>query len=147
MARIDGLAHIPFSFTNRHEVRLSGYSTTSLSNRLSTSIRRSTITNTLNWNYNKSSENSTAAVNGNLLLGARVWDVLVRGRLGYEVRPIANLNSAAISADWRINKDYNAQWSVDSSLIEGGKTTYSASINTRFKQVSLGFKVQYRHRE
>ena len=143
VARINGLVHIPFNFTNRHEVTQSGDSSTSLSNRLSTSIGRSTVTNTTNWNYDKSATGSSATVNGNLLVGARVWDVLVRGRLGYETLPTMNLNTASVSADWRINSTYNTQWSVDSDLTEGGSTTYAASINTRYKQVSLGFKVQY----
>ena len=143
VARIDSLVHIPFNFTNRHEVTVSGDSSTSLSNRLSSTIGRSTVTNTTNWNYDKSATTSTATVNGNLMASARVWNLLVRGRLGYETLPRKDLTTASVSADWRINRSYNTRWSINSDLTEGGSTTYAASLNTRYKQVSLGFKVQY----
>jgi hypothetical protein len=147
--RLEGIArpwylpHVPFSFKNTHDVTRSGDSSTSLENRLSTSIGRATYTNSLTWTYDKTDDSEERDLSGNFLIGGRVWDLHLRGRLNYDVVPTKELANANVSADWWINTDYNASFDVDMDLTEGGVTTFTTGVNTRFKHFSLGSEFTY----
>jgi hypothetical protein len=143
VARLGSLPHVPFSFTNRHDVLMSGDSTTSLDNRLSTGIGRATYTNTLSWNYDKSDDSGVSTLSGTSLVGGRVWDLHLRGRLGYEVLPLKELSTASVTADWKISEDYSADLGVNMDLAEEGTTIYSAGVSTRFKYLSMGLNFDY----
>lgn len=144
VAHVDGLPHVPFSISNRHDVLQSGDSQTSLDNRLSTAIGRASYTNTLNWRYDRPADaEGIAALAGNFLVGGRAWNLHLRGRLGYDLAPESDLTSGSVMVDWRINADYNAEFGIDTDLTEEGTTTFRTGINTRFEHVSLGAKAEY----
>lgn len=137
-------AHVPFNFTNTHEVRQSGASQTFLENRLSTSIGRLNLTNRTAWRYQESGDDTgSAAGSGSFLAGGRVGELRLRSVFGYDWLPRFDLTSATLQADWRIDPTYNAEAAVSTDLAGSTGTRYTLGLNGNYPLADLGFKVDY----
>lgn len=141
--RIPGIAQIPISLTASHDQTRDGATTTTLNNRISTALSGTTLTNSLKWQLDRSTTSRSTSVDGSFLVGGRIKDVRVRGQLAYLVRPIADISSSSLSADWRVNTDLNASAGLNHDFSEDGATTLSGGVNSTFELAAVGLNFDY----
>lgn len=148
--RVDGvirsgfLPQIPYAFNLTHEASKSRDRTTTLQNRLSTAIGRASVSNTLSLTLSDPAESEDSkTATGTLQLGGRIGDVRTRGQLSYSVTPEMTVNSASISADWKLNDKFNAQGGITKALTGDQLASYSLGANTDLEYVAVGLSGEY----
>lgn len=148
--RVDGvirtgfLPQIPYAFNLTHEASKSRDRTTTLQNRLSTAIGRASVSNTLSLTLSDPAESDDSkTASGTLQLGGRIGKVRTRGQLSYSVSPEMTVNSASISADWKLNERFNAQGGVTKALTGDELASYSLGANTDLEYVAVGLSGEY----
>ncbi len=150
--RIDGalpddiagfIPRIPFSFTIDHDRRESRDSDTSVQNRLSAAVGPASVTNTLNYQLDKSDESTASTLSGTTLIGGRFGAFRTRGSIGYDVVPEKELQNVGLSGDWTINRQWRGSLGVTRNFGEDTETTYTLGVNAQLEQAAIGFDIDY----
>lgn len=148
--RLDGsipesvVPRIPFGLTLDHSIRRSKASDTKLTKRMSMALGRATVTNSLSGNLAKDAAGAIdKSLSGSVLVGGRIEDFRVRGQVGYQVAPIKEISTVALSGDWRITKEYQGRASLTRTLGVNKGTAYSVGATTAFDQLSAGLSADY----
>lgn len=148
--RLDGsipetvIPRIPFGITIDHSRRSSKATETRVTNRMSQAVGPASITNSLNLTQNKASTGKLSnTAGGNFLIGGRVQDVRVRGQMNYNLLPIKEVSSMALSGDWSISETYQGSASITRTMGDTRRTAYSAGLNAAYDQLSAGFAFDY----
>lgn len=137
------LPMMPISLSGTLDRFTSGRKNLTLENRLSLYFSGVSLTNNLNWSESWGADQSTTnALSGSLLMNAPWRDLRFRSSLDYAVKPISELQSARLSADWFLGNNYNLNAAINHSLISDS-TDYSLALNRQFQRVSLGLSSNY----
>ena len=142
--RADFLPHIPYALNVTHENFKSNDKTTTIQNRLSTAIRRASISNTLNLTLTDPAESAdTETASGTFQLGGSIGDVRTRGQLSYDIIPEPVLSTIALSGDWKVTRRFNARAGISRDLSGDEITSYTAGVNSEFDIAAAGLEGAY----
>ncbi|MEQ8664155.1 MAG: carboxypeptidase-like regulatory domain-containing protein [Rhodospirillales bacterium] len=137
------LPRMPFSLRLAHDRRESGDTDTSVENRLSAALGPAAVTNTLNYQLDKSSDNTTSTLSGTTLIGGRIGPFKARGTVGYDVVPTKEFQSVGLSGDWTVTPEWRGSAGINRDLGEDSETTYSLGVNAQLEKAAVGFNVDY----
>lgn len=137
------LPRIPFTVQLDHDINESGDSNTSVENRLSAALGPASLTNTLNYQLDRSDDNDTSTLSGSTLIGGSINNVSVRGSVGYQVVPAKEVQTVGLSGEWRVDETWRGSAGVQRDLTDDRETTYSAGVNAKLEAAYVGFDVDY----
>ena len=146
--RLDGVVplwqgrRLPFSFTGAYEKSESGATTLDLGNRLSLSLGRLSMSNSLQWQRTRTVAGETISSGGSLLVGGRLLGIGIRGNLGYTMEPDSAFTTASVSAERLFGAGMSARAGAARSFATA-VNTYSAGISRRFSAFSVGLNGSY----
>ena len=132
------LFRVPFSIAAEHETRESGATRTAVTNRLSTAIKRLSLSNWLSWQRNSSAGIQTTNAQGALLVGGHLYRTSVRGELQYSIEPESELTRGTVSLERHFGRNTSARVSADRTFSGDKVTTFSAALSQRFDIAALG---------
>ncbi|MCZ6771865.1 MAG: SPOR domain-containing protein, partial [Proteobacteria bacterium] len=137
------LPRVPISISADLDRTKSGRKQLNIDNRLSTAIRRVSISNNLRARLVRDDTQNLADVSGFFLIGGRTDSVSLRGQIGYDLKPQQNITTAALTGEWFVNRDFIARLGVSRQLNPNRLTTYSFGLSRNFRAVSAGLKGDY----
>ncbi len=137
--RLPNLPHVPYALNLTREHNESGDTTTTVQNRLSSAIARTSVSNTIDYNLDdpKGAE-STDSMNGVFQIGGQIGEVRTRGQVSYNLMPDREVTSATLTGDWRLSPKLNARAGVSKALTGDELTTLTGGVNTDLNYVNMG---------
>lgn len=151
-ARLDGALNIGlsrpigFGLGGEYQEHESGRTVHILSNRLSTYIAGAYASHTLRYQRDEGVAGFTALdeLEGDLLLSIRPWDRwTLRGEQIYDIKPEADLENTALTAEYMLYEDLNFRSGVVKNFENEGITSYSIGLNKYFKRLLAGMDSRY----
>ncbi len=148
--RIDGiipawiLPRVPFTIDNTLERFDSGRYELQVDNRLSMFFSGISVSN--NLSYFRSAGGGTASasnLDGSFLPSLRLGRLGLRGQLDYRLDPATEFRSAAATAEYALDRDFEIRADVSRELADGRETRYSAGLNKAFEGFALGVEGTY----
>jgi len=122
----------------------SGRSENEITQRMSTYILRFLqIGNDLSrrTSYNVAAADTTTT-QGNFTLGMPLWDMQLRGQVGYDISPQGGLNTIQLSSDYNIDENLSLRGSVSRDTTTSF-TTYELGTSHNFQHVKVGLNTSY----
>ncbi|MFB3135738.1 MAG: SPOR domain-containing protein [Rhodospirillales bacterium] len=147
--RLDGvipvpvLLRIPYSLTAERDTERSGRTETKITNRLSAALNGLSVSNKLTWQQDRADGSKNTTLTGDLFTGGRYGRLALRSSLSYELKPVRQLTTSTITADWRINRDTSYRFAIARQLNGKKTTTFTAGLNNRFDWFALGLLGDY----
>ncbi len=147
--RLDGvfslgdILRVPATLAAKLDRSESGLNQAEINNRLSTSLAGVSLSNDLNTSLVWGSDDSMSTLSGNFLIGGWLGDVSLRGELGYNLVPDAELARGSLTGVWFIENDFTAHLGVNSQITDPSATTYTFGLSRLFESVSLGANLDY----
>ena len=134
---------LPFGFSASREQSESGATETRLGNRISLSVSRLSLSNSINWTQVDGTAADYTDANGSFLMAGRIGRTSVRGNLAYEIEPLNELSSAALLADHLIGADFTAGAGVERRFSTNQGTTVTGNVSRRFDLAALGLRGEW----
>lgn len=124
---------LPMTLEYERDTRNSGISDTRLTNRLSTYVFRTAVTNMLDWRSIGGGEQTT----GTFLLSRRLYDVSLRGSIDYYLSPVKEVSAAALIADYNLAEGYRLNLGVHRDMMDP-TTTWNLGLSKTIGRFALG---------
>jgi len=138
------IPRISWSVTGELEKSKSGLKRIDLSNRLSLSLFRISVSNSSNWFLVRGGESDSITTGtGSFQLSGRLNKLYLRSALNYGIKPDYEFTSTTITGDYRLNRDFSIKLGMNRQLNKNKLTTYNAGLNRRFKSFSIGINGNY----
>ena len=147
--RLDGvipvplLLRIPYSLTAERNIDRSGRTETKITNRLSAAFNGLSVSNNLAWQRDRADGSKNTTLTGDLFTGGRYGRLALRSSLSYDLKPVRQLTTSTVTADWLINRESSARFAIQRQLNGDGVTTYTAGLNKLFDWFALGLLGDY----
>jgi hypothetical protein len=147
--RLDGvipvpvLLRIPYSLTAERDTERSGRTETRITNRLSAALNGLSVSNNLAWRRDHDGGSKNTTLTGDLFTGGHYGRLALRSSLSYELKPVRQLTTSTVTADWLINRDTSARFAIQRQLNGDRIITYTAGLNNRFDWFALGLLGDY----
>ena len=147
--RLDGvipvplLLRIPYSLTAQRNIDRSGRTETRITNRLSATFNGLSVSNNLAWRRDRDDGSKNTNLTGDLFTGGHYGRLALRSSLSYELKPVRQLTTSTVTADWLINRESSARFAIQRQLNGDGITTYTAGLNKLFERFALGLLGDY----
>jgi hypothetical protein len=147
--RLDGvipvpvLLRIPYSLTVERDTERSGRTETRITNRLSAALNGLSVSNNLAWRRDHGDGSKNTTLTGDLFTGGHYGRLALRSSLSYELKPVRQLTTSTVTADWLINRDSSVRFAIQRQLNGDRITTYTAGLNNLFDSFALGLLGDY----
>jgi hypothetical protein len=144
---LKGWARFPLALEAQREQFRSGARNDVVAGRLSFMLANTYITNGMSWQTSTGAGTSPASsLNGNLQLSRRLLDMGLSGQLGYTLRPAAELQTLALSADRNLANGYRVNAGVLHNLSGVGGSLVSLGLSRNFGPFALAVSGSYSSR-
>ena len=151
--RMDGVIpggsyfRVPFTIGGSQELSESGETRSTLDNRLSTSIKRISFSNNLNWLIVDGGAADYTTASGSFLMSGRVRRTSLRGGLKYNIEPDGDLTGATLAAEQQIDTDFSGRVGLEQSFTGNNTLTITSGLSRRFDVASLGLRGEWKDDE
>lgn len=144
------LPSLSLEVTGKREDYSSGQRNINISNRISTSLRRFSISN--NWQYNLTKGGAYGQYaqpyqnqQGNLLLSLHVLKWNLRGDITYDLYPDKKVNRGTLTSDYKLFDTLSLSAILNHQFQGEEATSYSLGLNKTYdnKKCALGFNTAY----
>jgi hypothetical protein len=138
------LPSLNISGTAEQEYSQDGTQVVQYENRLATFVYGTSLSNTVTWQLNRSTDNSRDyRVDGNGLISNRFADINLRGGVAYEIRPIQRFTSANLTTSYRFDQEVEGVASVLRNFTDQRTTTGGLGLNLQLENMLLGLSSEY----
>jgi hypothetical protein len=140
------LPRLNLGFTGARSIFDDGMEADALTQRLSTSLGRVSLSNNISWENSQGGANPTGReIEGDFTISAPLlWGTLIRGSTRYNIKPETEIESLALAGDKIIDNIYALRGEVTHDLGEDNNlTTFTAGVSRKFEQFQLGLNSSY----
>jgi hypothetical protein len=140
------LPRLNLGFTGARSLFDDGMEADAITQRLSTSLWRVSLSNNISWEDSRGGSNPTGRqIEGDFTISAPLlWNTLIRGSTRYNIKPETQIETLALAGDKIIDNIYAIRGEVTHDLAsDENLTTVTAGVSRKFEQFQLGLNSSY----